>query len=202
MTVPSEFVGVWERVELVVDGRTVFDAGRSFWFQSRSEFLDVRAAGGGLQSEAFGGVTKWDPATATLTWSHDIDMHPESPTDCGRVEWRGPDLVEYGTAEVFDETIEYCEVWRRRTDSTSTVYVADRIDGIGRMAWCEYLSAVTIDDRPAGTLQGGVCSDRGWAWVFDIVQGKPLASISDVLPTHLTESDEFTRWGHTWRLSP
>lgn len=171
---PAEFVGVWERVGLTVDGRDIVGAGRSFWFQSSSRFLDVRAAGGGLRTEAFGGYTTWRESTATLTWHHEFDLHPEAAGDSGAIDWHDGDLVEHGTAGLGDDMIRYTEIWRRRSAPDEPLTIADRVDGVGRLARCGDRGAVTIDDRRPnghGSHRGGVFTDRGRALAFDLVLG-------------------------------
>ena len=131
----------------------------------------MRAAGGGAPSEAFAGVTSWDPVRRTLTWDPQLDLHPGARVDCGRIEWVDGDLIEHGTADLLDETVHYTEVFRRRSLDGAPVVIADRIGGSGRLAWCGIRGAVLIDDRPAGLVRGGSFVDHGWAWVLDLVLG-------------------------------
>ena len=192
---PPEFWGAWERVELTVDGRPIPDAGRSLWLQGPSRFVDVRAAGGGLPSEAFAGTTTWDPVSRELTWAHDIDMHPAARDDSGRVEWVDGDLVEHGSAAQFGDTIDYTEVWRRRSMPGDQVVIADRVDGPGALAWNAHLGVVTIDDRPNGALRGGIFERRSWGCAFVVTHGPPLAT----RPPALAE-EEFTAWDSAWQV--
>lgn len=193
---PVEFIGLWQRVELIVDDEIVHGAGQSWWFQGAEHFLDVRAAGATLQSEAFGGVTTWEADTATLRWSHDLDLHPDPSDDHGRVEWRDGDLIEHGVAEQFGNEIAFSEVWRRHVDPATPIHIAERTSGIGRMAVCGSRAAIMLDDRPDGAVRGGNLSNRGWCWAFDHVLGLPLERPRALPQT----SDEFAAFGEQWRI--
>ena len=192
---PSEFWGVWERVELTVADRLVPSGGRAFWIQASSRFVDVRAAGGGLVSEAFAGTTTWNPVSGVLSWAHDIDMYSGGHDDAGRVEWADGDLVEHGSAPQFGDTIDYTEVWRRRSMPGDQVVIADRVDGPGALAWNAHLGVVTIDDRPNGALRGGIFERRSWGCAFVVTHGPPLAT----RPPALAE-EEFTAWDSAWQV--
>lgn len=193
---PAEFVGVWERVELSVNGDIVVGAGRSYWFQGPSRFLDVRAAGAGIRSEAFAGTTDWDEGARVLSWQHDLDLHPGPSDDAGRVEWRDGDLIEHGSADSAVGAIDYAEVWRRRSIDGATMTIAERVGGVGRLAACNGRVAVLIDDRPTGILRAGHAVDRGWATVFDLVLGGPLPRDFD--PTLGGRERSFTSFGCQW----
>lgn len=195
---PAEFVGLWERIEITVDGRPISGAGRSWWFQATSRFLDVRAAGGGLQTEMFAGETAWDAATEILTWTHDLDLHVDGRADSGRVEWREGDLIEHGTAMIAGDTIEYSEVWRRR-EPPCAVLLAERDRGVGRMAICGARGGVFVDDRPDGQPRGGLFTQRSWTWAFEVTIGVPLPSPPiDVLAKVGASFDQF---GSTWTVT-
>lgn len=194
---PYEFVGLWERVSIVVDGRLIRDAGRTWWFQGEQQFLDVRAAGGGLLTEMFGGVTTWDDSAQTLSWSHDIDLHRGDRDDSGRVEWRDGDLIEHGSAMGPAGPIEYSEVWRRR-ETDASVMIADRVGGTGRLALCGQNGAVFIDDRPDGSTAGGLFTIRSWGWTFGVTIGLPLAGTPVPAPTRCGTT--FHQFKNAWTV--
>lgn len=192
---PPEFVGLWNRVSIVVDGCSIPGAGPAWWFQAPQRFLDVRARGGGLRAEMFGGVTTWSATARTLFWSHDLDLHDDGSDDSGRVEWIHGDLVEHGTAASADGVVEYTEVWRRHT-ADDVVTIADRVDATGRLARCGSMGAVFIDDRPDGPIAGGCFVDRGTRYEFEVTHGLPLTDTPSAMP----HTGTFEQFGQTWTV--
>ena len=59
MTVPSEFVGAWEREGLDVGGAVVHGVGRALWIESGGTYVDVRAPGTVASGTSFGGRSTW-----------------------------------------------------------------------------------------------------------------------------------------------
>lgn len=117
--IPPELVGVWRRISIRLGDAPPGEPCDVLWIQARSGFADLRVPrGADGEPAAFAGFTSWEEPA--LTWHHLLDLAP-SPPDVGRVEWRGADLVERGTALVDgDETLDevpyevpYEEVWRR-----------------------------------------------------------------------------------------
>jgi len=197
---PSEFVGLWERIRLTVDGSAIHGAGRSLWFQAGERYLDVRQAGGELPAEAFAGITRWHAASETLTWEHELDIQVGADTDDqGRVEWFNGDLVEHGTAEIHGNEIVYSEVWRRRSAVAGQVVIADRIGGSGRLAWCGSRGALILDERPDGKFTAGTFVDHETSWRFDMTIGvlatHEAGALPPVVPTY-----EFEACGAVWQI--
>jgi len=197
---PSEFVGLWERIRLTVDGNAIHGAGHSLWFQAGERYLDVRQAGGELPAEAFAGITRWDAASATLTWEHELDIHVDAENDDrGRVEWVDGDLVEHGTAAISGTEIVYSEVWRRSSAVAEQVVIADRIGGSGRLAWCGRHGALIIDDRPGGEFTGGTFVDHVSSWQFDMTIGVLARHDTGALPP-VVPTNEFEACGAVWQV--
>jgi hypothetical protein len=146
-------VGVWERVELALDGAVVPDAGRAWWVQAPSLFVDVRQEVGPEGGAAFGGTTSWDGLA--LTWHHLVDRSPPMFPDTGRVHVDGDCLVEEGDGLAGAAT--YRERWRR-VQGRHTPWVTRRKPGLVVVTVGDHVTSVR--DRAPSRSFAAACWRR------------------------------------------
>jgi Protein HRI1 len=114
VSVPPEFVGVWRREGIALDGAPPSESHDVLWLQAHEAFADVRRARSrvGLASmHAFAGATFWH--APELRWRHDLDWHGADAEDRGTVEWDADGFVEHGTTRIDGRVAHYAERWER-----------------------------------------------------------------------------------------
>jgi hypothetical protein len=141
--IPDEYIGVWHRESVQVEGQEPFEDSQVVWLQARSRYADVRVALPDYQvePESFGGSITW--SEPQLTFAHQIDLTNRFPNDMGRLHFEGDVLVEEGSVEIGGRTIAYRERWQRQS-SVDPDYVV--FESRGRGGLTEGL-AVRVGDR-------------------------------------------------------
>jgi len=139
--VPSEFVGVWQRESLQINGAPPFEDSRVIWLQTPSRYGDIRVSqpNGNAISEAFGGSQEWH--APALTFHRSLDLGVRLTKDIGSMSWDGETLIEEGCAVYKGLNVDFRERWTRCTglapdyqaleahdDSDSLVAIALQID--------------------------------------------------------------------------
>jgi len=194
---PVEFVGLWSRVGLSVNGEEL-DPGTCRWFQGRTQFLDIRGGGGHLDPMAFCGATEWSAGAKELRWHHVLDMETTHGDDVGHVEWDGDDLLEHGVAEVAGGEHRYTERWRSLTEPGERVVIADRVVGLGRIAMAGSHGGVLISHDDQTFAACGLFGERESTWTFELVIGESFGGTTERL-TPLVGSTEQC-FGERWEV--
>ena len=122
MTLPSDFVGAWERRSIALGDAPPSEPASVIWVQGSSAYADLRIPVDPAEpTECFAGHTTW--AAPNLHWSHDLDLAggPAALADVGAVQWVDGDLVERGTFLVDGAEVPYVEVWHRLAGSDGPV---------------------------------------------------------------------------------
>jgi hypothetical protein len=181
---PSRFIGVWERVELLVVGLPVTSPGRAVWLEAGSACINLRIAGepgpGGSDETAYAGTTRWDGQA--LVRSHEIDRHQVGQwVDRVQITLEGDDMIADGSLRGGDTLCR--ERWRPMTGvggPWSPSLVAEAKGGlalrIGQHA------AVIVDRGPR--LGGVVAAYHVWdglVWRTGLTVGDPV-SVASLLP--------------------
>jgi hypothetical protein len=153
MTVPSEFVGAWEREGLDVGGAVVHGVGRALWIESGGTYVDVRAPGTVASGTSFGGRSTWHQPV--FTWHHDLDLHPRAGSiDQGELAWVADRIVERG-AGIEGGTTPYEERWRRLPNPNAVIAIARHPCGL----------AVRVGDY-AGLILATPAAASARAWQY------------------------------------
>ena len=139
--VPGEFVGVWQRESLQINGAPPFEDSHAIWLQTPSRYADIRVSqpNGSSLSEAFGGSQEWH--APALTFHHSLAFSVRLTQDIGSMSWDGETLIEEGSAVYNGVNIDFRERWIRCTalapdyqaleahdDNDSLVAIALQID--------------------------------------------------------------------------
>jgi hypothetical protein len=186
---PSRFLGVWERTELVVDGAPV-DPGRAVWLEAGSAHVDVRTGHGPDCPSGSGGTTSWDGKS--LAWSLDVDSRadggPYRSIERGRIAFDGDDLLEEGTGRD-GSPAPYRARWRRQPGvggRWAPNLVAETAGGLAVRIGMH--TAVVLDRGPAaGGVAATYCRWDGMVWrteltIRDDPWGLPLLEPGALLP--------------------
>jgi len=189
----SEFIGVWQRESISVDGREPYEDSNVLWLHAGDYFADIRwpKSGGAIRpTSAFAGKALWE--SPKMRFMHEVDLAKEFDEDTGHLSLLNGLLIEKGQITIGDKVIRFQEVWSRNTKSTHEhCQVASRSDGRG-MGYIvrvsnhviameetdEQFSAATWtrDDNESWILQIDLGDTRGLNTLLDSFVGSSLAA--------------------------
>lgn len=207
MSVPAELRGVWRRVGLEVGGSALEVSGCTvLWLQSEETFVDVRVfVGAGSPSPgeegwaaaepapapsapgapaphvplsgptAFAGRAHWQPPT--LTWVHDLDLHPGGGCDLGQLHWDDGLLVEQGIACLGGQRTGYVERWERVAGTEVPVVCRTPSDTV-RLETETLAVQLTLTPPGRGSIERRRSRDESWQTVH-VVAGELRSSSCD-----------------------
>ena len=110
----TDFIGVWQRQSIAINGGEPFEDARVFWLQTESYFADMRwpiakSNDGEGAASAFAGRAEW--RSPCMYFQHEIDLTKEFSEDIGQLSFKDNMLIEDGQVEVDGRSISFQEVW-------------------------------------------------------------------------------------------